>query len=117
MSFQAGNSAYEAFEVPRPIPIEEFLARFPEFATESPNTIYYALTEADRQTPAQIWGDWRRDGYFYLAAHLLAARTQAIGSMIGAPPGPNIGTGLNSTLYGQARQRLVDSLPIAGFTY
>jgi hypothetical protein len=100
-----------------PVPIEIFLARFPEFGTESPNVIYYALKEAERQTPAKVWGAITPDGVNYLAAHLLAARTHAVGNMIGAPVGTTTGQGIESTLYGQEYMRLRNSLAITGFTF
>lgn len=116
-AFSTGFTSPEggALRIPPPVPIETFLARFPEFAQTDPNSIYYALVEADRQTSPTVWGYTRNDGLNYLAAHLLASRVQAVGEMIGAPVGPSIGTGLDSTRYGQEYKRLRDSLPITGF--
>lgn len=100
-----------------PIPIDVFLARFPEFATESPDVIYFNLAQAARQTPPQVWGLQQFDASAFLAAHLLASRVHAVGSMIGAPIGQAAGMCLESTLYGQEYCRIRDTLPISGFTF
>lgn len=95
----------------------ELQQRFPEFAEQQPAVINPIILQAERQTPASVWGNsgFRVDGIAYLSAHLLATRIVQIGSQIGAPSGAALAVGLDSTHYGQEYKRLRDSIVAIGF--
>jgi hypothetical protein len=93
-----------------------FLNRFPEFAEQATSVVEGALAEAANSTPATVWGAVHTEGVSYLAAHLLASRTMQLGLQVGTPSGQPLGTSLDATLYGQAYQRLLRTLPLSGFT-
>lgn len=92
--------------------------RFPEFGEQPAGVITPIIAQAERETPASVWGNggMRIDGVAYLSAHLLASRISQIGSQVGAPSGTALGGGLDSTLYGQEYKRLRDSIAVVGFT-
>lgn len=92
-----------------------FLLRFPEFGEVLTSVVEGALAEATRFTPETVWTTWHGDGVSYLAAHLIATRTLQIGNQVGTTAGTPSGEQLAATQYGQAYQRLRDSLPITGF--
>lgn len=93
-----------------------FLLRFPEFGEQSLSVVEGALAEAGRSVPSSIWGDRHTEAVSYLAAHNLAMRTMQIGQQIGTLSGTPTGDLVNATLYGQEYRRLLDSLPLCGFT-
>lgn len=93
----------------------EFLLRFPEFGEQSLSVVEGALAEAGRYAPATSWGTTQYDAVSYLAAHLLATRIMQIGLQVGAMSGSPTGELLNSSLYGQEYQRLLNSLTLSGF--
>lgn len=100
----------------------EFLARFPEFTEQSEDVVNGALAEAIRYCPLAGWSksvqpELRNDAVLYLAAHSLAMRTVQIGTQVGSVSGQPFGTGVEATLYGQEYKRLMDSLPICGFSF
>lgn len=92
-----------------------FLLRFPEFGEQSLSVVEGALAEAGRSTPSDLWGTVHTEALSYLAAHILATRTEQIGLQVGTMSGTPTGTGIASTLYGQEYKRLLDSLPLTGF--
>lgn len=94
----------------------EFLARFPEFAELSTSVVDSALAEAGRATPTATWGSVHTEAVAYFTAHLLATRVMQIGTQVGTVSGAPVGQKLETTLYGQAYQRLLDSLPLTGFS-
>lgn len=95
----------------------DFLLRFPEFGEQSFTVVEETLAEAGRYVALSVWGDIHTDGVTYLAAHLLATRTMQIGLQVGSISGSPLGTGLDSTLYGQEYKRLQSSLALTGFVY
>ena len=94
----------------------QFLSRFPEFAEQAIGVVEGAIAEAANTTPSAIWDASHTEGVSYLAAHLLATRTMQLGQQVGSPAGTALGTGLDASLYGQAYQRLLRTLPLSGFS-
>lgn len=100
----------------------EFLARFPEFGEQSSDVVSGALAEAIRFCPEKGWKksvepEVRYDAINYLTAHILATRTVQVGTQVGSVSGSPFAVGVDSTLYGQEYRRLMDSLPICGWTF
>lgn len=93
-----------------------FTLRFPEFGEQSLSVIEGALTEAGRFVPASTWGTRHTEAVSYMAAHILAMRTMQIGQQIGTLSGSPNGELVTATLYGQEYKRLLDSLPLSGFS-
>lgn len=60
-----------------------FLTRFPEFSNIESAVVTATIGEAERQNNEDMWGDQYDDAVNYMAAHLLASRTQSIGQQIG----------------------------------
>lgn len=96
--------------------LDDFLERFPEFGEQSTDLVEKALAEAGRSTSATVWGVTHAEGVTYLAAHLLATRVVQLGSQIEANSGTPFGVRIEATLYGQEYKRLLDNLPICGFS-
>jgi hypothetical protein len=94
---------------------DQFLGRFPEFNELLFEVVEEALSEAKRSTPERFWGIRRKEAVSQLTAHLLATRSMQIGIQVGSESGRPLGTGYDSTLYGQEYKRLLDTLPITGF--
>lgn len=97
--------------------VNAFLLRFPEFGQQSLSVIEGVLTEASRTLSSDVWGDVHPEGVSYLAAHLLATRTMQIGLQVGTISGSPLGSGFDSTLYGQEYKRLLNSLALSGFAF
>jgi hypothetical protein len=93
----------------------DFIQRFPEFVEQSDPVITAALEEAARSLSPSIWGDRFTDGQLYLAAHIVAGRTIQIGSMIGMETTQMMPSDLESTMYGKAYLRILNTLPTCGF--
>lgn len=96
--------------------LDDFLERFPEFGEQSSTIVEAALAEAGRSTSSTVWGVTHTDGVAYLAAHLLATRVVQLGSQIEANSGTPFGARIEATLYGQEYKRLLDNLPVCGFS-
>jgi hypothetical protein len=102
-----------------------FLARFPEFNNLEAAVVTATIQEAERQNDSDVWGDQYDDAVLYLTAHLLAARTQAIGQQVGVAGAARInkyvgaaGYTLADTTYGAAYLFLREGLvPMTGFSY
>lgn len=95
-----------------------FLARFPEFANLESAVVEGTIAEAGRQCDSDVWGDQHDDAVNYLTAHLLAARTQAIGQQIGAVSSATTDFSVyKSTAYGATYHALQSSLAVSGFAY
>ena len=60
-----------------------FTQRFPEFSNLESAVITATIAESQRQNDSDLWGDQYDDAVNYMTAHLLASRTQSIGSQIG----------------------------------
>lgn len=96
--------------------LDDFLERFPEFGEQSTDLVEKTLAEAGRSTSVAVWGGTHTEGVAYLAAHLLATRVVQLGSQIEANSGTPFGARIEATLYGQEYKRLLDNLPICGFS-
>jgi hypothetical protein len=94
---------------------EDFIQRFPEFVEQSDPVITAALEEAARTMSASVWAERFNDGQLYLAAHIVASRVMQIGSAIGMETTQMMPMDLESTMYGKAYLRLINTLPICGF--
>lgn len=94
-----------------------FLTRFPEFSNLETAVVGGAIAEAQRFCDSEVWGSHHDDGVSYLAAHLLASRTQAIGQQIGAIPGGQSDLGYAGTAYGATFNALQRSLVNIGFAF
>lgn len=96
-----------------------FVARFPEFGNIETTVVTATIAEAGRQCDSEIWDTKHDDAVNYLTAHLLAARTKAIGEQIGAVSGGGSAQqGLSSTAYGASYLFLQQSLAEStGFGY
>lgn len=93
----------------------DFIQRFPEFVEQSDPVVTAALDEAARTMSPSMWGDRFIDGQLYLAAHIIAGRVMQIGSLIGMQTTQMMPMDLDSTMYGKAYLRLINTLPISGF--
>lgn len=102
-----------------------FLERFPEFGNLDAPVVTATIQEAERQNDSDVWGDQYDDAVVYFTAHLLAARTQAIGQQVGVTGSARVtkyvgasGYTLADTTYGAAylflREGLVD---MSGFSF
>lgn len=60
-----------------PVSLSEFRERFPEFDRASDTLVVGRIAEAERRTPADVWGALEDDGIAYLAAHLLSLLPQS----------------------------------------
>lgn len=94
-----------------------FLARFPEFSNLETAVVEGAIAEAKRFCDSEVWGTQHDDGVNYLAGHLLASRTQAIGQQIGAVPSGPTDMGFAGTAYGATFNALQRSLVNIGFAF
>lgn len=94
-----------------------FLTRFPEFSNLEAAVVGGALDEALRFCSQDVWGAQHDDGVNYLAAHLLANRTKAIGQQIGAIPSGQSDLGFASEPYGAAFDAIQRSLVNVGFAF
>jgi hypothetical protein len=102
-----------------------FLARFPEFNNLETTVITATIGEAERQNSSDVWGDQYDDAVNYMAAHLLASRTQSIGQQIGVANSPRIeryagaaGRTFADTVYGSTYLFMREGLPgLTGFCY
>ena len=102
-----------------------FLERFPEFSNQEAAVITATIDEAKRQNDEDLWGDKYDDAINYMAAHLLAGRTQAIGSQIGIANSPRTtkyigaaGYTFADTQYGATYLFLREGLVnLTGFSY
>jgi hypothetical protein len=75
----------------------EFRVRYPEFADTNDVQLQRWLTEAESQTPLEVWAEHRDKGICLLAAHYLAL----------SPKGRNARLeGSTQTVYGIARADL-----------
>ena len=85
--------------MPPPLTRDEFVDRFPEFRETPPELVQWKLNEAERRTPASIWGhEAARDAQGYLAAHLLAISPYGRDARLQNDDG--------STTYGTTRDRM-----------
>ena len=57
-----------------------FTQRFPEFSNLESAVITATIAESQRQNDSDLWGDQYDDAVNYMTAHLLASRTQSIGT-------------------------------------
>jgi hypothetical protein len=94
-----------------------FLTRFPEFSNLETAVVEGAIAEAKRFCDSEVWGTQHDDGVNYLAGHLLASRTQAIGQQIGAVPSGPTDMGFAGTSYGATFNALHRSLVNIGFAF
>jgi len=65
-----------------------FITRFPEFSNVETAVVTATIGEAQRLNDEDLWGDQYDDAVNYHTAHLLAGRTQSIGSQIGIASSP-----------------------------
>lgn len=93
----------------------DFTHRFPEFVEQDEAVVVSALEEAARSMSPSVWGERFIDGQLYLSAHIIAGRVMQIGSLIGMETTQMRTSDLDSTMYGQAYLRLINTLPICGF--
>jgi hypothetical protein len=100
-----------------PVTSTIFITRFPEFSNLETPVVEGAIAEAKRFCDSEVWGTQHDDGVNYLAAHLLASRTQAIGQQIGAVSGGSPGLGYASTAYGATFNILQRTLVNIGFAF
>ena len=102
-----------------------FLARFPEFNNLEASVVTATIQESERQNDSDIWGDQYDDAVLYMTAHLLAARTQAIGQQVGVAGAARgnkyvgaAGYTFADTTYGAAYLFLREGLvEMTGFSY
>jgi hypothetical protein len=102
-----------------------FLTRFPEFSNIESAVVTATIGEAERQNNQDIWGDQYDDAVNYMAAHLLAGRTQSIGQQIGVASSARTtkyigaaGYTLADTTYGASYLYLREGLAdLTGFSY
>ncbi len=85
---------------------EQFIVEFKEFVRTDAALFDAKLAEAQRRTPADIWGDLRDDGVKYLVAHLVAQSPYARELKLVDKDG--------QTRYGMERKRL-ESIVATGF--
>jgi hypothetical protein len=94
-----------------------FLSRFPEFGNLEPAVVAGAIAEAQLFCDSEVWGAQHDNGISYLAAHLLASRTQAIGAQVGVGSGSKSELGYAATAYGATFNALQRSLINVGFAF
>lgn len=95
----------------------DFLLRYPEMETFSPDHIEAVLDDAESYIPSNDdgpYGRMRDRAVGLLAAHWLTQRVQQMGQNINQG-GASFGPRLDGTVYGQELARLQEGLPVCGF--